>query len=48
MRIGFLKSMSSDDMMLFSTSCTSPLIRAMMSPLRSSLKNPNEREVILW
>ena len=33
-------------MMLFSTSCTSPLIRAMISPLRSSLKKPSESEVI--
>ena len=48
MRMGFLKSMSSDDMMEFSTSCTSPDMRAMMSPLRSSEKKPNGREVIFW
>ena len=30
-------------MILLSTSCTSPLIRAMMSPLRSSLKKLRER-----
>ena len=42
-----MKSMSSDDMMLFSTSCTSPLILAMMSPLRSSLKNDKDKDVIL-
>ncbi len=39
--------MSSDDMMLFSTSCTSPLMRAMMSPLRSSLKKDSDSNVIL-
>ena len=32
----------------FSTSCTSPLMRAMMSPLRSSEKNPSESDVIFW
>ena len=48
MRMGFLNSMSRLDMMLDSTSCTSPLMRAMMSPLRSSLKNPNGSDVIFW
>ena len=48
MSTGFLKSMSSEDMMLVSISCTSPLMRAMMSPLRSSLKNPSERLLIFW
>ena len=47
MRIGFLNSMSRDDMIEFSTSATSPLIRAMMSPLRSSEKNPKGNDVIL-
>ena len=47
MSIGFLKSMSSDDIIEFSTSCTSPLMRAMMSPLRSSEKNDSESDVIL-
>ena len=46
MRMGFLKSMSSDDMMEFSISCTSPLMRAMMSPLRSSEKKPRLSDVI--
>ena len=44
--MGFLMSMSIQAMMLFSISCTSPLMRAMMSPLRSSLKKPSDREVI--
>ena len=47
MSIGFLNSMSSDDMMEFSTSATSPLILAIMSPFRSSEKNPNGSDVIL-
>ena len=46
MRMGFLKSMSRLDMMEFSISCTSPLMRAMMSPLRSSEKKPSDCEVI--
>ena len=46
MRMGFLKSMSSDDMMLLSISPTSPVMRAMMSPLRSSEKNPRGSDVI--
>ena len=46
--MGFLNSISSDDIMEFSTSCTSPLMRAMMSPLRSSLKKPNGSDVIFW
>ena len=37
---GFLKSMSSEAIIELSTSCTSPLIRAMTSPLRSLVKNP--------
>ena len=44
--VGEIES-SIDDMMLLSTSCTSPLIRAMMSPLRSSEKKPNGSAVIL-
>ena len=44
--MGFLMSMSIQAMMLFSISCTSPLMRAMMSPLRSSLKKPSDSEVI--
>ena len=48
MSIGFLKSMSSDDIMLLSISPTSPVMRAIMSPLRSSEKNPNGSDVILW
>ena len=47
MRMGFLKSMSSELIMEFSISCTSPLILAMMSPLRSSEKKPIGRDVIL-
>ena len=47
MRMGFLNNMSSDDIIEFSTSATSPLIRAMISPLRSSEKNPNGNDVIL-
>ena len=39
--MGFLNNISSDDMILVSISFTSPLIRAMMSPFRSSEKNPN-------
>ncbi len=35
---GFLKSMSSEAMMEFSISATSPVMRAMTSPLRSEVK----------
>ena len=44
--MGFLMSISKLPMMEFSTSPTSPLIRAMMSPLRSSLKKESGSEVI--
>ena len=44
--MGFLNIESSDDMMLFSTSWTSPVMRAMMSPLRSSVKKPRGSCVI--
>ena len=44
--MGFLNSMSRLDIMEFSISCTSPVMRAMMSPLRSSLKNPSGSEFI--
>ena len=40
-------SMSSEPVMELSTSCTSPLMRAMMSPLRSWLKKPRGRDRIL-
>ena len=43
MSIGFLISMSRDWVMEFSISDTSPLIRVMISPLRSLLKNPMGR-----
>ena len=46
MSIGFLKSMSSDDIIEFSISPTSPVILAMMSPLRSSVKKPSGSDVI--
>ena len=46
MRIGFLNIISNEDMILTSTSCTSPVIRAMISPLRSSVKKPNGRLTI--
>ena len=46
--IGFLNSMSMDAMIDPSISCTSPLIRAMMSPLRSSEKKLSGKLVILW
>ena len=42
-----MNSMSSDDMIELSTSPTSPVIRAMMSPLRSSEKKPRGNDVIL-
>lgn len=45
-RIGFLNNKSSDDITEESTSCTSPLIRAIISPLRSSLKKLSESDVI--
>ena len=44
--MGFLNSMSRLDMMLDSISCTSPLMRAMISPLRSSLKKPSGSELM--
>ena len=47
MRMGFLTSISKLPMIEFSTSPTSPLMRAMMSPLRSSLKKERGSEVIL-
>jgi hypothetical protein len=36
--IGFFRNISSEDMIEFSTSLTSPVMREMMSPLRSSEK----------
>ena len=45
--MGFLISMSRVLVMEFSTSWTSPLMRAMMSPLRSWLKKPMGRARIL-
>ena len=45
--IGFLNIRSRLDMMLFSTSVTSPLMRAITSPLRSLLKKPMGRVTIL-
>ena len=39
--------MSSEAMMEFSTSATSPLMRAITSPLRSEVKNDMGRVVIL-
>ncbi len=44
---GFLKIMSSDDIMEFSISATSPLMRAIMSPLRSEVKKPMGSDTIL-
>ncbi len=44
---GFLNIMSSDAMMEFSISATSPLMRAIMSPLRSVVKKDIGRRVIL-
>ena len=44
---GFLNIMSSDAMMEFSISATSPLMRAITSPLRSEVKNEMGRAVIL-
>ena len=46
-KMGFLNIKSRDDMMLVSTSCTSPVMRAMISPLRSSVKKPKGRRTIL-
>ena len=46
--MGFLNIMSSDAMMLFSTSVTSPLMRAITSPLRSLVKKPMGNCMILW
>ena len=48
MRIGFLISISSEPVTLFSISVTSPLMRAMISPLRSSEKKERGNEMILW
>ena len=45
--IGFLNIISSDAMMEFSTSATSPDIRAITSPLRSLEKKPMGRPRIL-
>ena len=45
--MGFLNSMSSEVMMEFSTSVTSPLMRAITSPLRSLEKKPMGNEIIL-
>ena len=42
--IGFLKNMSSDDMMEFSISATSPVMRAMTSPLRESVRFKRENQ----
>ena len=47
MRIGSLIIRDSDAMMEFSTSDTSPVMRATMSPLRSSVKKPMGRLRIL-
>ena len=47
MSMGFLNSMSRLDIIELSISCTSPLMRAMMSPLRSSEKKPSGSDVIL-
>ena len=47
MRMGSLMSMAMEAVMEFSTSDTSPLMRAMMSPLRSSVKKPMGRFRIL-
>ena len=44
---GFLNIMSSDDMMEFSISFTSPLMRAITSPLCSAVKKPMGRARIL-
>ena len=46
-RIGFLINISNELVIEFSTSPTSPLIRAMMSPLRSSEKKPNGKLITL-
>ena len=46
MKIGFLMTMSSDDVILLSISLTSVLTRARMSPLRSSEKNERGNERI--
>ena len=45
--MGFLNIRSSDDIILVSTSCTSPVIRAIISPFRSSVKKPKGRLTIL-
>ena len=46
--MGFLIIISNEPVMDVSISFTSPLMRAMMSPLRSSLKKERGRETILW
>ena len=46
-RIGFLMNISIVELIEVSTSCTSPLILAIMSPLRSWLKKARGRESIL-
>ena len=46
--MGFLNSMSSEVMIEFSTSVTSPLMRAITSPLRSLEKKAMGSDVILW
>ncbi len=45
--IGFLINISIEPVIEFSTSCTSPLILAMMSPFFSSEKKPRGRASIL-
>ena len=45
--MGFLKNISSDDIIEFSISATSPVIRAITSPLRASVKNEMGRFRIL-
>jgi len=48
-KIGFFRNISSDDMIEFSTSATSPVIRAIISPFRSSEKNGNaSRNILLY
>ena len=46
--MGFFMSISSEPVTEFSISFTSPLMRAMMSPLRSSEKNESGSDMILW
>ena len=47
MKIGFFMSISREVTIEFSTSLTSPVIRAMMSPLRSFEKKPMGRPTTL-